>query len=251
MDLLLPAAPKDYVKIPHVIKAVAEFVPIIDRVCLITPEAQGYTKLHGLTVDCFSDAEVLPFWFNRMAISWRPNWTTQQIIKLTQNVTDSEYWLTIDADTFFNQPVPMFTDDGKPILYRGLDQFYPPYFSFNYALLGIGKEHEASFLSECTVYKRSFMDELLEAVGGRDGFIQKVIEIINAGKGHPADSEIYAAWILTHHKKHYEIRRLIQSVGGRYGSGEYAGDEVIAEVARCRSIDCQTFSLHSWSDTWK
>jgi hypothetical protein len=250
IDLLLPAAPKDYVKIPHVIAAVAKHIPEVERVCLVTPEPINYTKLHGLIVDCYTDAEVLPPGYDRSIIGWRPNWTSQQFIKLLQNVTDTEYWLTIDADTFFNQRVPFFTDDGKPILWRGLDQFHAPYFGFNIAFLSIGKMHDGSFLSECTLYKRSIMDELVESVGGRDEFIRKAIEIINTGKGHPADAEIYAAYVLTHYPDLYEIRKLKQIVNGRYGTGEYTEREIAEECRKLERENVQTFSLHSWDEYW-
>lgn len=250
IDLLLPAAPKDYVKIPHVIAAVAEHIPEVERVCLVTPGLQSYTKLHGLVVDCYTDVEVLPPGYSRIGIGWRPNWTSQQFIKLLQNVTDTEYWLTIDADTFFNQRVPFFTDDGKPILYRGMDQFHQPYFSFNINFLSIGKIHEGSFLSECTLYKRSIVDELIASVGGRDEFIRKAVEIINTAKGHPADAEIYAAYVLTHYPKLYEIRKLRHSVNGRYGTGEYTIKEIKEQIELFRREDVQTFSLHSWNEYW-
>lgn len=249
-DLFIPAAPKDYVKLPHVIRAVSKHVKEIERVCLVTPDKLSYTEIGGLRVDCFTDGDILPGWYDRSVIGWRPNWTSQQFIKLTQRVTQSEYWLTIDADTFFNRRVDLFTNDGKPILYAGTDQYYPPYFSFNEALFGIGKLRHESFLSECTLYSRKVMTNLLDYCGGRSEFIRKSIEIINASKGHPADSEIYAAFVLKFYPELYEIRRLKTFITGRYGSGEYNENEVITKMVEYEEGPFQTFSLHSWSETW-
>jgi hypothetical protein len=250
IDLLIPAAPKDYVKIPHIIAAASRNVPEIERVCLVTPERLDYVEIGGLRVNCFTDADILPGWYDRSTVGWRPNWISQQFIKLTQRVTDTEYWLTIDADTFFNRRVEVFTQDGKPILYTGADQLYEPYFSFNQELLRIGRSRNESFISECTLYSRKVVNDMLNYLGGRGEFIRKSIEIINTSKGHPAESEIYAAFVLKYYPDLYEIRRLATFINGRYGEGEYSENDVIKKIVEYAEGPFQTFSLHSWSETW-
>lgn len=250
IDLLLPAAPKDYVKVPYVIQTVAKFVPDIERVCLVSPDVLSYTELHGLKIDCYTDVEVLPLWYKREMVSWRPNWITQQIIKLTQTITQTEYWLTTDADKFFNDKISLFRE-GKPILYTGAAGPHLPYIGFNRMMLGEYTPYPKSFLSECTLYKREFIDEMLNVCGGgRDGFIHKLITTINTAQGHPADSELYGSFIMKYHPDHYIVNPLINSLGGRYGTGEYTEREIIAEMERMKDIKCQTYSMHSWSYTW-
>ena len=245
VDMIIPAAPKDYNKLPYVIGAACQFIEI-ETIHVIVPNTNdiGYSWDN---VIFHNDDEILPY--DRSRLQWRPNWVFQQLLKMFQEVTQHDWFLVMDADIFAARPIPLWTEKGKPILYLGRDQRHGPYFSFNERILGFGKVHPWSFLSECTLYNKGLVREMLAHCGlTRDEFWERLLEITTV-VCCPADAELYGSYVTHEHPDLYEIRHLNATLGGRYG-GLWSDEEIEAELKRVQAScgGVHLISLHSWGD---
>lgn len=242
IDLFIPGAPKDYTKIPYILKSVQQNVPDIKRAFVVTPDKIELGDV-GFPVISLRDNEVLDI--NPEMFSYRPKWVYQQFLKLFQDVTD-DWYMVIDADRFFNRRVILW--DKKPImLFLNYDQYHDPYFVFNQRMLGFGKTYKHSFLSECTLYSKSLIQEMLHDCGHDTAheFIEAASSIIDGGC-YPAESELYGSWVYRNKQDVYEYKTIKAVFGGKYGSKEYSESEIESAIADYRFKDVDVFSLHSW-----
>lgn len=242
VDCVIPAAPKDYTKLPHVVDSVRRHVQV-ETIHIISPSITGYT---GPGVVEHRDGAVLHF--DRNELPYRPNWTFQQLLKLFQNVTVNNWYLVLDADIVVNKDLPLWTENDRPIMYLGRDQCHGPYFEFNQKVFGFGKVYDHSFLSECTLYNKALVHQMLEFAGlDLDGFWRKLVEVSSVGCC-PAESELYGSYIMHAHPDVYEVRRIKSRLGGKYGAHVWADQEIkdYIEEARRRDPDASLITLHSW-----
>lgn len=242
-DLVIPVAEKDYNKLPYVIEAARKHLDV-ETIHVIAPSPE---MIEDKGVVLHRDDDVLPYDRNEV-VNYRPSWVFQQMLKVFQDVTENDWFLVIDADIVIDQPLPLWTDKGKPILYLGRDQLHAPYFAFNERVLGFGKVYDYSFLSECTLYSKSLVREMLAFCNlTLDEFWAKVCEITHLGC-KPADSELYGSYIVHEHPDLYEIRKIKATLGGRYAAHIWTDAEIQAEIssARCRCPGVHLISLHSW-----
>jgi hypothetical protein len=254
VELFIPAAPKDYIKVPYVIKAAVEHVRELQAVHVATPDGMVLPPfIETVPVFTYKDQEVLDVGDVRFAL--RHNWIYADIMKLLQNVTSTDWYLVIDADLFFNKDVHLF-EDGHPVFLLGRDQNHPPYFEFNRKMLGIGREYNHSFISECTLYSKEFVDEMLRDIirfnniqtdtSDRTAFIKLVARVSDI-MCHPAESELYGNWMYHKYPGVYKFKQLESSLGGRYNSEIYTNKEIRAKIAEMKDKkDVDIFSLHSW-----
>src|SRR4030042_135481 len=183
VDLFIPAAPKDYNKLPYVVEAARRHIQV-ETTHIVTPSP---TRYDWPGVVWHRDGDVLSY--DRNELPYRPGWTFQQCLKLFQNVTENNWYIVLDADIVVDKDLPLWAEDGRPILYLARDQAHGPYFEFNRRVLGFGKVYDHSFLSECTLYNKELVQTMLEYAGlDRDGFWRLLGEITNGGLC-PAESE--------------------------------------------------------------
>jgi len=246
IDLVIPAAPKDYSKLPIIVRQARMHVAEITDVHIIAPTSENIPDIAS-KVYLHHDSEVLPY--IRTELSYRPSWVFQQYLKIFQNVTKRDWFLVIDADTFINHDLPMFTENEKPILYLGRDQYRDSYFNFNKKILKYGKVHTWSFLSECTLYNKVLVQVMLHDHGFTlDSFWHKTVDIASEDCC-PADSELYGSYVYKEHPDLYELRHLNATLGGRYGSHIWTEQEIWDEVAAQQINEPDIISLHSWEGT--
>lgn len=243
-DLIIPAAPKDYNKVPFVIDAVRKFVDV-ETIHVIAPNPDDFGWVRS-GVNFHRDADVLPY--DRARLRYRPNWVFQQMLKVFRDVTKNDWFLVMDADIFPNRRIPLWNADGQPILYLGRDQFYDPYFVFNEHMLGFGKVYPWSFLSECTLYSKRLVQDMLAHCGlTLDEFWEKTVEITVQGC-RPGDAELYGSYVYQEHPDVYEIKKLNARLGGRYESYVFSDEEIETELKMVREKypNVDITSMHSW-----
>jgi hypothetical protein len=241
VDCVIPAAPKDYNKLPYVIDGLRQHVQV-ETIHVVSPSPTGY-DYPGVV--WHRDSEVLPY--DRSELTFRPNWTFQQLLKLFQNVTEHDWYLVTDADIVVNKPLPLW-DHGKPILYLGRDQNHSAYFEFNKQLLGFGRVYDHSFLSECTLYSKELVRDMLSFCGlDLDGFWRKLVEIEHIGCC-PAESELYGSYVVHERPGLYEIWGVRSHLGGKYGSHVWTQQEIEDQIKEARELNphAHLISLHSW-----
>lgn len=248
VDLFIPAAPKDYIKLPYVLQSVARNLQGIAQAHIVTPTpiyiAESYPSFE---VVYHLDREVLDF--DKTKFKFRPTWVYQQFLKLFQQVT-SDWYLVMDADRFLNKPQPLF-DGEHPIMFlRDRDENHAPYFEYNKQMIGVGKVFDHSFLSECTLYSRFEIDSMLLSMGlTADQWLAKSAEIIT----HDcciADAELYGSWVTNNLPNLYHFRLLRDHMRGKYADqGEWQSSEIAAYVDEMSyHADVDFFTAHSWHD---
>lgn len=248
VELFIPAHPKDYNKLPYILHSVAEFVPEIKVAHICAPDN---ITVNGCTIEvhCHTDDEV--FHFDRKRFKYRPNWVAQQFIKVFQDVTSTDFFLVMDADILFNRPRRLFDLGGKPFLFLGADSYQAAYFRFNRAMFGIGKVYSHSFLSECTLYSKAMVRDMLSYGGYTlDSFYEKAAKEINK-RCRPADSEMYGSYMITYHPNFYNIKYLVHRLGGKYEGQQYTNEEIenwIAENRQYTTLDIVT--MHTWGSNY-
>ena len=244
VDIFIPAAPKDYSKLPFIVEAARRHVRVRDiHVCV--PTFDGVPHVNH-SVSWHLDDVVMPY--DKSALKYRPSWCYQQFLKMFQTVT-RDWYLVIDADTYMNRDIPLFAENGNPILWIATDQPMPvSYYNFNQQMLGYGRSYSKSFLSECTLYHRPYVRDMISLrADDLTEYWSAWVKIIN-GDCLPADAELYGTFMTHNYPDVYEIRQLLSSLGGRYDSHIWTEQEIMEEIESKRATDnaAHIFSLHSW-----
>ena len=243
IDAFIPAHPKDYIKLPYVVEALWRHTHVLD-IHIVTPDPDALPHNGLESVHIHADSDVIDF--DKNCIPYRPNWVYQQFLKLFQDVTDSDWFLGMDADFFFNCDVDMFDGD-HPIMILIRDQLLTEYFEFNQAMIGIGKVYPNSFLSDCTLYNKKLIAEMLATNSYTSlSFMEKASGIIT-NSCFIGDAELYGSWVYANYPDLYRFRKLSNSMNGKYSSGQYTASEIEELLAIHRgNPDTQTISVHSW-----
>lgn len=241
-ELFLCAAPKDYNKIPWALQGVADHIREITTAHVVTPDLLNFTNLTRLEIRKYIDYDVLQFPHD--IFPYRPNWIFQQFLKLFQNVTEDEY-LAIDADTIILRDLELH-QDGKPVFMLACDQPEGAYHEFNQRILGVKRPYPHSLISECTLYQRHYVWEMLRKMGAYsiDRFAAWTASIIDV-LCHPAESELYGAYVYSQHPDAYVFRQLEICMNGRYNSGEWQESEIRKLIEEQRD-KADILSIHTW-----
>lgn len=249
-DVLLPCAPKDYNKLPYVMKSVVDNIVGYDGIYVVSPTDIPTDILSRLPYAYYSylDSDLMPG-IDREKWSYRPNWNFQQCLKLFQGVT-ADWYLTLDCDTFVNRPLS-FVEDGKPVYYLGWDQNMDYYFRYQKEMIGIGKVAPFTFIADMNLIYRPFVTEMLNKSGHSvKSFIEKSQAIVNKDC-QMAEPELYGSYIWENHRDVYTYKKLKQR--GFKGRVQKERDnvgwnekEIADAIAEERNQDIDTFSLHSW-----
>lgn len=247
VDLFIPCAPKDYIKLPFVLASVDRYLPDITAAHVVVRERINSIQGFRFPVNYYLDRDVLDFDYTRF--KFRPTWIYQQFLKLFQNVTD-DWYLVMDADRFINKPLPLF-DGEQPIMYlRDRDEFNAAYFNYSQQMIGVGKVYPRSFLSECTLYSRSLIEDMLvNADYTPREWLDKSAEIIDV-LCCPADAELYGSYVHDRYPDLYQYRVLHDCMTGKYtADGEWMASEIEAFIVDMAARDdVDFFTAHSWHD---
>jgi hypothetical protein len=252
-DIFIPCAEKDYYKLQAVIQSA--FFNLkndgLHRIFVCTPNVHGefikYPDVVYVTDDdCLS--------VNRSAWKHRPNWQYQMCLKLFQQVT-SDLFLTIDSDTIINRPLDLWDESGKPIWYYGWDQDNKPYHKFDELMIGIGNVAPFSFIGDMCFMNREIINEIIDYSPAYDAksWITEA-QRITTPDCYMAEGELYGSFCYVHHPDMYTWKKLKQapcegrSNKERDSFGKYTEQEIIDRIKKYKSMDYDTFSIHSWVD---
>ena len=100
-DVFIPSVFKDLNKVEFVVEQLVKHCPDIADIHICLPDKTGTEdhELDGHKVFYHNDFDVLPVMREFIKyIRFRPNWIHQQLLKLCQRVTKTEYYYVIDAD---------------------------------------------------------------------------------------------------------------------------------------------------------
>lgn len=245
-DVFLVCGTKDYVKLPYCVKAIRENIEGVDEIHLCTPSR---IDIDGTI--WHDEAEVLSI--DKSRISHRPNWIYQQMLKLFQNVTTNDYYMTVDADTIINKPLSMFTEDGHPIWYVGWPQNHNQYYVYNKEMFGYDRHVDHTFLADMNFFNKNIINDMLNEFGYTvDSFIEKSYDVIKHNTCYPSEADVYGNYFVKYHPDLYEIKSITTKMDGRQVSDlddtqAWSEDEIRAKIESMKNVDVNTFSMHSWT----
>lgn len=245
VDLFLPAAPKDYAKIPFVLGTVNQYLFDIKAAHVVTPDGVDIKGIYRFPVYSHCDQDVLDIDYQRFA--FRPKWVYQQFLKLFQTVT-ADWYLALDADRFLNIPLNCFEGERPVMFLSSNDQNHAAYFDYNRAMLGIDRVYPHSFLSEMTLYHRPLINSLLAAAGmTREEWIEKSYSLITA-LCCIGDAELYGNFVYSQYPDFYCYRVLRDSLQGKYNGG-WNAEEIMRLIDEMKQRqDVEIYTAHSWHD---
>lgn len=243
-ETVIPVAEKDLSKIQYVVD---RLVANIDTtgIRIITPRPDRLdVRCSSVPVSIHSDDDVIKF--DRSRFSVRPNWVMQQFLKVFQDVTETDWFLVIDSDLFFNRRINLF-DDGHPVFLLGLAQpeiSTDPYFEFSNTMMGIGRVYHHTFLSECTFYNKRLVRQMLNDTGYKNPleFIERAADVIELAC-FPADAEMYGSYVWKFHPGLYRTRHLVSWMGGLYNTS-WTDEQIQQRLAGAGN--CDVLTMHSW-----
>ena len=178
LDAVIPVSRKDFIKLPFVIDALCRNQSI-GTVYVISPEpidgpaSDILRGRHGITA--LLDSDVLPF--SKNIFRHRPGWVYQQFIKLLQNVTDTDWYLSVDADLFVLKPLPFFANGKANLFYaRDWQKIIAPYGRFTEGMLGI-QWNEFSLMNDIALYNKDVVRSMTDYAGGYDNFVSRAASL--------------------------------------------------------------------------
>jgi hypothetical protein len=245
-DVILPCAPKDVKKLPFVIESLQEHLVDKNNIIIVTPKAIT-PVISDSKIQYTTDKEVLnidPFVFN-----FRPNWIYQQCIKLFQNITSTDYYLTFDVDGVLNKKMNMF-EDGHPIWYYGWRQNNLPYFLFNWYMFNLEKVSNHTFIGDMCFFNKTIIKEFLDNCNLTvDEFIKRSAKIISL-PAHLSESELYGSYVSKYHPDLYKFKPLKQFHYGKSLSTNspdgWDKDEIKNLIGKYKNSDYDIIQMHSW-----
>lgn len=210
-DVVICCGQKDYNKLPFCVDGVRRNIAGFDGIYIITPTA--IDSLPGEGIRYFTDSQVLAVDTSRW--KYRPRWMYQQFLKMFQQVSCNEYYVTIDADVILLRPLEFFDGDGLPIWYLGRDQNHKPYFTFQKKMLGFGRVYDHSFINDMNLLNRLIIADMLRRYGMTvDSFLKKSFRIINK-RCFMAEPELYGNYAVKHFPGLYSFRQLSTCFEGK------------------------------------
>lgn len=249
-DIFLACAPKDFLKLPYVINSIVKNIDGYENIIICSP--------HDIPIQIMDKIEVMYYTYidenglpgvTRSGWRFRPNWCFQQHLKLFQKVT-ADWYLTIDCDTIINRPMKFFDGD-KPIWYRGMNQYYPPYFNFMKRMIDLDRMSLNTYIADMNLIHRPVINDMLSRNGMNiETFIRKSQGLTDKDC-HIGEPELYGNYCKKFFPGMYIEVDLSQApFVGRHQKGVedsiYPAEEIESKIAEMSDKPFDTFSLHSW-----
>ena len=235
-DVLIPAAPKDYNKVPFVVESLRYLEPQPQHIYVVSPDGIQVKDTIG-----YCDYEVLSL--NPLQSKYyRPQWIFQQFIKLFQDITRESLYLVVDSDLIFNRKFEVFPQ-GNRTFFLGIDQRHTPYFNLMQQLFGFGRVYPWSFISEVMLFDKSITQGITPSV---ESLYTKVCDLIDSsGQDYLiADYELYGNYVTRYYPTLYHTKHIKTKLSGIYS--QWNDDMISNIIASMSSQDYDTFTIHTW-----
>ena len=170
-DVFIPSVFKDLNKVEFVVNQLVKHCPDIADIHICMPDKTGTTEheVEGHKIIYHNDFDVLtPMKEFIRFIRFRPNWIHQQLLKLCQRVTKTEYYYVIDADIMPTRELRL-ERNGKPVLFTrtnprdemAFNRFIAKATGGDLATWSEEEYAETKFISDMQLFKREWVDEMI------------------------------------------------------------------------------------------
>lgn len=203
--------PKDRKTIRPCITGLHQYCQISDIVVIAPKEAQTIVK--KLPVVFIDENKVVNGAHSNSVNHPRWGWYFQQILKLgIAWIEQSSYYLVVDADTVFLNPVSFFNTDGRPY-YTQAWEFHEPYFEVFEHLLGFRPLRENSFIAHHMIFRTDYVREMCLAFKPLNPWWKNIAKLVKPQPPWNSNSqfseyETYGHYIKTCHPEEMIIRQL-------------------------------------------
>lgn len=247
-DAFIACAPKDAIKLPFTLTNLIKNAKGLNKIHVCTPKPIGPIDIN-FPIVYHLDKNVLPS-VDPMKWKFRPNWIFQQFLKLFQNVTTTEYYLTLDVDTILSNKFTFF-ENNHPIWNVGWRQNHLPYFLFNKYILNLNKNTNHTFICDMNFFNKKIINQMLDIYGiTLDAFVNKSYELITSGC-HIAEPEIYGNFIEKYYPGLYTYKYPKQYVHGKDHSSDpnavpWTLKEIQDIIEKYSTQGYDMVQIHSW-----
>ena len=250
-EVVVPIGVKDVHRSIRCLESLKFLTPAPKRICIVTPNPQDIPVVDiGIEMVIFNDDDFLCV---DRSIGFAPNWTFQQCIKLTQGFTETPFYMTIDSDTIFMRELPVFTSDGKPILWNlsfaNFGDIYTKTMWDGWEL----KPTLPSMICHIMMFSKdvlkSLMDRFLllhpkeEGVDFTRHFYQWAV-LVQDKENNIAEPEIYANFVVQNFPDIYEIKQLIGCDVPNYEKVTFEKIDDWIKLFHDKYGDCDMVAIH-------
>jgi len=252
-DITIKSHEKDSYKLDLVLDSLVFLNPQPYYIYIISPN--GFRPNHAIYKDkfiCLKDDEVTPY-VDRSKISVMPNWVWTNLVSLTQNFTENDFYLDVQSDVFFLKKINLFDDQGKPKLFKTTsnpgNNFNRdhPYFKFSKEMFGINKVTDGdSYIIDYTMYNKKIAKKIYDNYHSVDDMLEAAYKIID-GNRFPADGEIFGNFVEKFFPDFYYITREINHCFSGVRSGEGKRSTVLTYIKNCKTNSLMnSCAFHDW-----
>lgn len=245
-DVVIPCAPKDYIKLPYCIAGLEKLNPHPETVYIVSKDRlKGDSVKSKVAYTCWiEEDEAIPIVVSDIKYH-RPNWIYQQILKMTQDFTQHDY-LCIDSDIVINRPLNVFNYGTLRIpnyFISSHKQNHPPYFSFMQKVFNLQKMVDFSFIADLTYFRKDVLKELIPS---SEWLLSKCNEFLSDDCliGEP---EIYGNYLALTYPKSYTTIDIDVAMYGKYMPNLWTRAEVEEILAKEKNSTNHIVSIHSWT----
>lgn len=241
MDILIVAHNKDFNKLKFVISSIRQYISEAEDIHLIVNIINK--EIEDLTdVIIHHEDDVLKI--DKEKIKFRSMWIYQQLLKLFQDVTKTEY-LVIDADAIINKPLQIKTIN-KHNIFIGNNKHHDPYFNFNQQILGIKKYYNKSFICEIMLFNKEIIKKMLGNYT-INSFIEKCYNIINK-KCYMSEYELYGNYLYKNYFPTISIKPLNIKMHAKRErlEGTWKEGDIKKLINKYKNKNIDIFTIHSY-----
>lgn len=244
-DLFIPVAEKDELKLKYVIEYALNNLD--SKNIFVCSPHNIKNKINDSKIIYINDRDVLDI-PDKSFISFRPNWTYQQFLKMFFEQSISEYYFALDSDTIILKKINLFINE-KPIWYYGWKQNHFPYFHFNKNTFNLNKSLTHTGIGDLGLFNKNITKSFLSRTGcttAKD-LLLKIGTRLNAVY-HFSEYETYANFVNEFYPNLYTFKHLEQINDGRdLNQGQDWNDvDIKNTIANACKTDKSILSIHSW-----
>lgn len=251
-DIFLCSAPKDYNKLPLVLKQLTENLTGYEEIHLCTPKPlpkEMYDPIAKYPVHYHLDKEVLDIPINKC--KYRPPWIYQQYLKLFQNVTKNDYYMVCDCDLLLINKFDVW-DNGHPVWHYGWEQNHHQYYDFSEKMFGFGRVVPHTYIGDNGFYNKKMVSRMIQSRHySVKEFIEESFNVITKDC-YPCEQDLYAGYCYTVDPTMYVAKQLkLKAIGREHKDPNqqmWTHEDIKREILMARSQGYAAIAMHSWNN---
>ena len=182
-----------------------------------------------------------------------PNWVWTNLVSLTQNFTENDFYLDVQSDVFFLKQINLFDELGRPKLFKTTsneannNNGESSYFRFSKEMFSVNKITDGdSYIIDYTMYNKTIAKKIYSKYRSVEDMLEAAYKVIDESR-FPADGEIFGNFVEKFFPDFYCITREINHCFSGVRSGEGRRSTVLAYINKCKqSSFMNSCAFHDW-----